>query len=263
MTQIVKTEAIVLKSMKYGETSMIISLYTKQFGKISGIVKGARQSKSKFGSALQPMSYVSIVLYKKDSREIQTVTQCDTLKSFKHLSTDIEKMAIGMTMVELLRNVSHEEEENTRLFALIVDTLSAVNNATNSASNLLYHFELRLATLLGFQPRFDACISCRSPIEPDHHRGEMVTYHLGKGGPLCTSCAPAEGSVKKLSMGSLKTLNELSQCESFDEVLGIEIDDRTKEELSGFLWDYLRQHISGMRALKSQSVFAHILDAGK
>ena len=63
---IAKTEAVVLRSMKYRETSRIVSFYTKQFGKISGIVKGARSPKNAFGSALQPMSHVSLVLYKKD-----------------------------------------------------------------------------------------------------------------------------------------------------------------------------------------------------
>ncbi|HEV8538897.1 MAG TPA: DNA repair protein RecO, partial [Bacteroidota bacterium] len=101
MSQIVTTEAIVLKSMKYRETSRIVTFYTRSFGKIPGIVKGARQAKSKYGTSLQPMSYVSLVFYRKEGREIQTVSQCDLMKSFRHLAEDMEKMAVGMAMIEL------------------------------------------------------------------------------------------------------------------------------------------------------------------
>jgi len=261
MTQIVNTEAVVLKAMKYRETSTIASFYTKQFGKVSGIVKGARRAKSKYGSALQPMSYVALVLYKKDNRDLQTVSQCDLIKSFRHLSEDIEKMAIGMSMIELTANVAHEEEENPPLFSLLVGSLQAVNDATKSVANLLYHFELRLATVLGFQPRFDDCISCRSPVAQEHNAEGGVTYHLGRGGPLCANCSAVPGPLKRLSMRNLRILKDIAACDTIDRVLEIEVDYRAKEEINGVLWDYLRHHVSGMRSLKSHHVFSQILDA--
>jgi len=256
-----KTEAIVLKTMKYRGTSMIVTLYTKQFGKMSGIVKGARQAKSKFGSALQPMSHVQVVVYKKEGRDLQTVTQCDALTTHRGLGEDIEKMAVGMSMVELISNIAHEEEENPELFSLLQESLAAVNSATKNPSNVLYYFELRLSHLLGFQPRFDDCISCRAPIFRGENAGEQVTYHLGRGGPLCAGCSSVPGQTRKITVRNLRVLKSISECDTYEAVIEIDIDYRAKEEINGFLWDYLRQHISGMRTLKSSKVFSRIFDA--
>ena len=261
MSTIVKTEAIVLKAMKYRGTSMIVTFYTERFGKISGIVKGARQAKSKYGSSLQPMSYVTLVFYKKEGRELQTVTQCDVVKSFRNLAEDIEKMAVGMSMVELIANIAHEEEENTPLFSLLHESLSTVNDATKNPTNVFYHFESKLASLLGFQPRFDECLVCRSAVLRADNTGESVWYHLGRGGPLCANCSNVPGKLRKLNIRSLRILKRLSECETVQDVLDIEVDYHAKEEINGFLWDYLRHHISGMRALKSSRVFSQILDA--
>lgn len=260
MSQIVKTDAIVLKSMKYRETSRIVTFYTKQFGKVSGIVKGARQVKNKYGSSLQPMSYVSLVFYKKEGRDLQTVTQCDLVKSYRHLAEDMERMAVGMAMIELIANIAYGEEENVPLFTLLVDSLTAVNDATKSPPLLLYHFELRLAAVLGFQPRFEACISCRTAVQGEDSSRGIITYHLGRGGPLCENCSSVPGPLRRLSAQTLRALKDLSRCESPEQVLTIDLGRQTMEEINGFLMDFLRHHIAGMRSLRSNKVFSQIFD---
>ena len=90
MSDIITSEAVVLRSMKYRETSKIVTFYTKEAGKISGIVKGARQSKNKYGSTLEPMSYVSLVFYQNEKRDLQMVSSCDWVKTFRYLMEDID-----------------------------------------------------------------------------------------------------------------------------------------------------------------------------
>jgi recombinational DNA repair protein (RecF pathway) len=142
-----------------------------------------------------------------------------------------------------------------------VDSLSAVNDATKSPTMLLYHFELKLATVMGFQPRFEDCISCRAAIPGHGDPKRSVAYHLGRGGPLCVNCASVPGPLKKLSVPSLRILKVIAACEVPEEVISIASDSRTREEINGFLWDFLHHHISGMRTLKSSRVFSKILDA--
>ena len=77
-----KTEAVVLKAVKYRETSKIVTLYTKKFGKINAVAKGAMLTTSKFGASLEPMSYILAVLYKKETREVQFLSQADLIKPF-------------------------------------------------------------------------------------------------------------------------------------------------------------------------------------
>jgi DNA repair protein RecO (recombination protein O) len=120
---IVKSEAIVLRSMKYRDTSRIVTFYTRAFGKIGGIVRGARSPKSTVGASLQPMSHVGLVLYKKEGRELHSVTQCDLLTQFRALSEELPRMAAGMAIIELVANIAHEEEENQPLFELLLTAL--------------------------------------------------------------------------------------------------------------------------------------------
>lgn len=251
---IVKSEAVVLRTMKYRDTSRIVTFYTREFGKLGGIVKGARDAKNKYGSSLQPTSHVSLVVYKKAGRDLQTVTQCDLLKSFRHVHEDLDKMAAGMTMIELVNIIAHEEEENIPLFTLLVDSLAAVNHATKHPLALLYNFEIRLAGILGFQPLFNSCISCHERIV-----GEKVIYHLMKGGPVCRNCPSVPGQTMTVLYRTLKLLQKISEAETFDELPEIEAGPASKE-IDSLLWSFLKLHVSGMRALKTERVFSKILD---
>jgi len=260
MSHIVKTEAVVLKSMKYRESSKIVTLYTRKFGKISVIVKGARLPKSKYGSALEPMSYVAIVLYKKDGREIQTLSQADSVRSFLSLREDLQKMAVGMTVIELVNIVAHEQEENASLFNLLVESLTTVNDSTKNPSNVFYRFEVYLSRILGFQLTFDKCVSCRKKLSDGEPDGNAVQFHLAKGGPLCTKCGNVAGQKVSLSRNSFKALQQISTLNDPSDALEITIEHTFKREMESLLDNYLRYHVSGFRALKSGKVFSKILN---
>jgi DNA repair protein RecO (recombination protein O) len=257
MSSIVKTDAIVLRAIKYGETSKIVTFYTKQFGKISAIAKGARHPKSKYGSSLDPVSYVSIVVYKKEGREIQTLSQCELQKSLNNLLQDIQKMAAAMAVVELVTIVAHEQEENQSLFKLLADSLSAINHTTNNPLILLYTFELQLARILGFQPRFDNCVSCRKQFKLNTEN--RIVYHLGHAGPLCSSCNNFAGAKMSISHTSFEILKNMSLNANMDSNEAADCNTRNLKEIESFIRQFLQAHVSGMRPLKSEKVFSKIL----
>jgi len=259
MSEIVKTEAVVLKSMKYRETSKIVTLYTRDFGKVSAIVKGARGAKNPYGASLEPMSYVSIVFYKKDGRDLQMLTQCAVIRPLRMLAENLGKMSVGLSIIELVNVVAHEEEPNVPLFNLIIGALSALNDAENDPAILVAAFELHLARILGFQPLFDRCIGCGRPLGTKGSSGDQIAFHLGRGGPLCGDCANVEGQKMPISRGSLLGLQKLASAENLGEVFTMEIPKDTKAEIGTFLWSYLRYHVSGIRTLRSERVFAKIL----
>ena len=235
---------------------MLVTFYTRQFGKMTGMVKGARQAKSKYGSALQPMSCVAIVAYKKEGREIQTVSQCDVVKPLRHLSEDIEKMSVGMSMIELISHIAHEEEENIPLFELLVESLSAVNGAGQHPVNILYRFELRLAALLGFTPSFQQCLSCKEQIAISNG---YVMYDLSRGGPVCGKCARPSGNVKRITAETFNALRRIVESSSTIQLLDIQIDTAWKDEIENFLRTFLKLHVSGIRAMKTERVFSKIM----
>jgi DNA repair protein RecO (recombination protein O) len=246
--------------MPYRETSKIVTFYTRRFGKLSTMVKGARRPLGRYGSSLEPMSYDEIVIYKKETRELQTLTQCDRVRPFLHLYEDLAKMTAGMGMIEITAMVTHDEEENAGLFSLLVGSLSASDAATKNPGHVLYCFEVQLAKILGFQPSFDRCVECGKAIGGKDPIRAEVRFHLERGGPLCESCSVPSGHAVGVSAKLLKTLDALSQISDPLDATQMEIDHKEAGEIRNFLWNYLRYHVQGLRPLNSEKVAAQILE---
>ncbi len=254
---IVKTDAIVLSAMKYRDTSKIVRLYTREFGKLSVIAKGARDSKSKFRSALEPMSFVSCVIYKNENREMQLLSQCDVVRPLRYLSEDLEKMSVAMTAIELVDVVTHAEEQNASFFSLILDLLETVNTATKNAVVALYWFELRLAELLGFRPELHDCSYCRKNVEREIAEGKK--FSMAGTGILCAACSEDYDAMERISSGTLRVLQRLQDAEISASLMNLHLTLVSKDELRRTLRGHLQKHIDGFRGLKSEKVFAAVL----
>jgi len=193
---LVKTETIVLKTMKYRDTSKIVTFYSKEFGKLKGIAKGARTSKNKFGSSLEPMTHAMLVLYKKEHQDLHLISQCDAIDSFKSLTEDLDRMTAALAVIELVHRVTHDEEHNPALFALLMETLRALNSSKKKYSTYLYAFNLRLVSLLGYAPNFDVCGECGNPLVMESGEKEFV-FQTARGAVYCHHCClPADYSQK-------------------------------------------------------------------
>ena len=255
---ITKTEAIILKGMKYRETSKILTLYTRQFGKVSVIAKGARSPKSKFGSALEPMNYVLAVFYKKDSRDLHLLAQCDLMKSFRGISEEMDRLHAAMAVVELVNAVSHQEEQNEQLFMTTVQSLEEINRATKNVLHVLYCFEVRLSEILGFKPNFSTCFSCSREIDAGSVGTKGVELHLSGGGAFCSTCEHKSLGQGRISLAALKVLQRLQEMEDIGAATRLALSASVRNEVAGTLRRFLQSHIDGLHKLKSEEVFAAI-----
>jgi DNA repair protein RecO (recombination protein O) len=253
---IVKSEAIVLRTMKYRETSRIATLYTKEIGKISVIAKGARDGRSRLGGALQPMNHVGVLFYMKESRDLQLLTQCDIARSFPGLTTDLDRMAAAMAAVELTDAVTPREEPNHEIFDLLSSTLDAVSVATKQPGNALYYFELHLLGIIGFRPDMRICANCRKPVEP-LAAGSGV--HMTANGILCPECSRKGFGLEVLSPSALAVLQRLQATGDPASATRMVLDPRVRGEIAGVLRRFLLGHVEGMRTLRSEAVFSSIL----
>src|SRR5580765_3812181 len=113
---IVKTEAFVLKSFRYGDTSKIVTLYTKDLGKISAIVKGARNFKSRICGTLETMNYINAILYVKQNRELQLLSDAEYKNSFPNIISDYSKLESAFRIIDTLNQSIGEHEKNHPLF---------------------------------------------------------------------------------------------------------------------------------------------------
>jgi DNA repair protein RecO (recombination protein O) len=282
-----KTDAIVIKSMKFRDTSKIVTFYTRRYGKLKGVAKGARQIKSKFGAALEPMTNVSLILYKKEHRDLQLISQCDIIKSYKKINSEFDRMTVALSVLELINQLAHDEEENPPLYALLVETLDQLERASKNLMNLFYAFELRLTGLFGFAPALDACSHCGRQVEEFASEGS-VTFQLSKGGILCQHCSKLaklhsdanvfpnfrsfskeemagrrEANVR-ISVKGLKVMQRLFTAR-LDSVASLEYSTATGNEIDGTLRLYLRQHFEDLKPLKSQELLRNsvILDSSE
>jgi DNA repair protein RecO (recombination protein O) len=260
MSTIEKTEAVVLRSMPYRETSKIVTFYTRRFGRLSTIVKGARRRTSKFGSSLELMAHDLIVVYRKEGRELQTLSECDLLHSYRGLHEDLEKMSAGMAMIELISLLAREEEENAPLFSLLTDSLAAVDGATKNPSHVFYWYEVRIAKILGFQPAFGHCAVCGRSLPENEAADDPIRFDLGRGGPVCRSCTPEPGHTLLVDGALLRALDGVSRAPAPQDAAAMEFDQGMRERIREFMGTYLRTHVHGLRPLKSDKVFSRILD---
>jgi DNA repair protein RecO (recombination protein O) len=259
---LIKTEAIILKTMKYRDTSKIVTFYTKEYGKLKGIAKGARTAKNKFGSALEPMTLSMLVIYKKEHRDLHLISQCDAVDSFKNLTEDLDRMTTALAVIELMNQVTHDEERNPVLFALLGETLSALNSSSKNYSSYLFAFRLRLASLFGYAPNFEACGECGNPLIIGHSEKQFA-FQVARGAVFCNSCCiPSDPSMNigqnvtliSISTQGLQILRRLLNAQ-IASLGNLEFDIQVGNQIDDLIRLYLRYHFEGLKPLKSTELF--------
>ena len=256
MTVLTTTDAIVLKAMKYRDTSRIVTFYTRAFGKLRAIAKGARGPKSKFGSALEPLSRVTLVVYRHEQRELHLISQCDLRATARNLRNDLRRLAAALACLELLDQVAHDSEQNVGLFSLIEQCVARIDTAEVDPEVLLFAFKIRLATYLGFAPALESCGTCGRPVPPEGD--ESVILDVSRGAVHCLRCGSAEegraggGTAhRRMSGGSLRVLQVLALA-PWTEVETLVYTGAIGNEIRDVLRLYLRYHVEDLRPLRSE-----------
>ena len=160
MSEIIKTEAVVLHKIKYGETSIIVTVFTKDYGKLSAIVKGGRNPKSKLGLVVDSFNHLQIVFYQKESRDLQVISSADIISHFPSLKADLDYLGYSQAVLELVKNLTADHEVSTVLFNGIVRILSLFETKTESASVLFARFFMFFLGEIGYPIQVSHCSKC-------------------------------------------------------------------------------------------------------
>ncbi|HVN52425.1 MAG TPA: DNA repair protein RecO [Acidimicrobiales bacterium] len=169
-----REEGVVLRTYRLGEADRIVVLCTRGRGKVRAVAKGVRKTKSKFGSRLEPTSHVALQLY--EGRELDIVTQVESLDHFRAIRDDLDRLAKASTMLEVVDQTMQEGSPNPRLFSMLVGALRAL--ADHDGALVLPAFFWKLLALEGYGPILDECADCGSS-------GPLVAFDLDVGGVLC------------------------------------------------------------------------------
>jgi len=182
-----KTEGIVLKSVEYQDADKIVTLYTKNYGKIQAIAKGVRKTKSKFGSSLEVLTDAIFLVYK--GRNIDVISQSEILESFFSTSKEILKFALAINCAEVVNKLSEEREANQNLFFLLKEILHYLKEA-KEPKLLALSFKWQVLRLIGYKPSLYRCCRCNKKIETQ----KEIFFRVDEGGIACNQCTMSDKS---------------------------------------------------------------------
>jgi len=229
---IIKTEAIILKCDNYRETSKLVTFYSKSHGKLRGIAKGVRNTKSKWGGVLQSMAYVNMMYYFKENRTLHLISSAEYVKSFGQIYDDFDKLQVGFRIIELANKTTMENHQNELLFHLLVKSLENLNLATKNYVNVLFNYEFNLAKLLGFGINIEDILSRNIDKENEN----QYFYNI------------------KFSSGDVKALGLIS-AGNFNSLVGFNISKSQESALERFFESYFNSHFENINISNTKKVF--------
>jgi DNA repair protein RecO (recombination protein O) len=244
---IVSSEGIVLRTHALGDTSRIVTVYTREHGLQKFVAKGARKLPSRFGYSLEPLSRSRFVFYFKPDRDLHLLSKAEVMDALGARLNDLTRLAHAQAALEIVDRLVWGEEPHPRLFDLLVQALEGCARApVATLPAVTLAFQLQLASELGYRPRLDQCAVDARPVS------QRRAFSPARGGLLCDSCAAREGGVVYLSPDALASLSLLLSRPMLEA--GDYIELPRAGELLRVIEDFFRTHFQRFRGLRSLEV---------
>jgi len=201
-----RVEAVVLRHADWGEADRLLTLYTRERGKVRAIAKGARKIRSRKAGHLEPFTRVTLQLAR--GRDLLIVTQADTVDAYLPIHENLVKTSHAAYVVELLDRFTYEDDtENYNIFRLITEVLSRLEKEADPWLAIRY-YELRLLDLLGYRPHLFECANCGREI-----KAEDQFFSAAQGGVLCPACGVGLLGAWSVSVEALKYLRHFQRSD--------------------------------------------------
>jgi DNA repair protein RecO (recombination protein O) len=225
-----RTEAIVLKRTNFGEADRLLTLYTREFGKMKAIAKGARKPQSRKTGHVELFMRSHFML--AEGRDLAIITQVEMVEAYPALRADLVRATYASYMVELLDCFTVEEDANQDIYRLLAEALYWVN-ASDDLRLAARAYELRLLGRTGFQPQLFSCLSCDQAVQ---EQDQFFSAELG--GLLCPNCRHADRSARPISATAVKVLRYL-QTRPWETVHTLQLKRPLHAELETIMHLYL------------------------
>lgn len=198
--------AIVLRTRPYGESDKIVSFFSENYGKLTGIAKGAMRSRRRFVNSLEPFALVNLSFQDRPHSNLAFILSADLLDSFRLLASTLERISFASYLVEITDGLSAEREENSAVFQHLKEGLIHLSEHGTSL-RFLTSFELKLLRLAGYQPILDICKRCHK----NRVDGAVGQWHFSplEGGILCELCSRHSSEVLPLGGPAVEVLMAL------------------------------------------------------
>lgn len=220
-----KTEAIVIRQADFSESSRVVTFYTREFGKVPLLAKGAKRLKGAFASSLDLLSACDIVFIRKSSGSLGILTEANLNRRFQNTGRELLRLYGGFYIAELLEGLNEEYDPHPGLYTATLASLRRLDDAARSPRLAIILFELALLREIGHLPNFETCLKCDRPTS----EGAPFAYWVSQGGLLCRNCQTREYKQNRLGLESVRRLRELSEP---DPIEPDRLDDNVLREMS-------------------------------
>ncbi len=240
-----QTKGILLHSIRYGENSLIVTLYTEQFGRQAFMVQSAKGKKARNKtSLLQPLFLLDLIVYYKQSREIQRIKEFKTYETFRSIPFEIKKSTQALFLAEILYKLLREEESNPALFHFCEEALLFLDRTDQGIANFHLYFLSRLTGFLGILPHIRIS-----------GKGSWLDLHTG----ISMSAEPAHSEIMNIRETDLFHQLTTMPIENLPEFT---INRETREIFLRKLIAYYRHHFDSLGEIKSLPVLKEIFFPG-
>lgn len=235
-----RSEAIVLRRSDFGEADRMLTLYSREFGKIRALAKGARKPQTRKSGHVELFMRSNFMFAK--GKNIDIVTQAELIEAYPAIRENLVRTTYASYVVELLDNFTVEEDRDLRKYELLAKALGWIAEASDLRLAARF-YELRLLSLAGYQPQLFFCVSCGEEIQEQDQ-----FFSAESGGLLDPACRPADRQAQPVSAAAIKVLRYL-QTRSWETVKALSLRTPLQRELEMVMLYYLRYVLE--RNLKS------------
>lgn len=240
-----KIEGIIIRTNDYGESNKILTLYSKEMGKIAVMARGAKKPKSRLSSISQLFTHGQFLVQKGSG--LGVLNQGEMISSFRQIRSDIFLTAYAAYMIELLDKLTDDGKPSVSLYSFVYATLDHLNKGIDP-DVLLYIFELRMLRIAGISPEVNCCVNCNA-IE-----GEFF-FSIEEGGFLCRRCVQMDSYHIKMNPATARIIRLLYYVD-IHRLGKISLKAETKKELKKIITAYFEKY-SGIH-LKSKKFLDHL-----
>ena len=224
--RVYRCEGLTLRKASIGEADLLVTILTREQGKVRAVAKGAKRSTSKLVGHLEPLNQLQLSM--AHGRNLDYVNQAQSINNFAGLKSDLDALTKGLYVAELVDGFGSEASPNQPLYDLALETLRAIEQHPDSQWPLIF-FQVHLLGVSGLMPELYQCVECNQSLAPGRHR-----FSPSVGGVLCLDCHPENAHTRPLTLRALKVLRLIHQGH-MAEVLPLKLDTRLSEELKSLI----------------------------
>lgn len=237
-----RCEGIIIRSKDIGEADKLLTIFTRQFGKIKVVAKGARKFRSRFGSSTEPFTHCDLLIYGDEKRELHIISGHRIISSNRKIREEMGKFLFGLRIAEILDFLSPEREENFEAFSIFREAVEALDKTDINPFNIFASASLKLLSAFGYDMAIDICPICQGKLGVG-----KLGFDPSSGGFVCEECF-LKGVGRIASPPTFMAMRNFRDIE-ISRSGRIKISEKVEGEIEAFLAGYV-ENIAG-KALKT------------